>query len=72
MILSVLGARTVLLVPALLSLNISPATDCSVSASRTNDCCVTNPVNRYVGLMLDVLKRVSFADTAPAAALAPV
>jgi hypothetical protein len=47
--LSVLGARTVLLVPALHILNISPATDCSVSASRTNDCCVTNPVNRYVG-----------------------
>jgi hypothetical protein len=45
----VLKARTVLVVPALHILNISPATDCSVSASRTNDCCVTNPVNRHVG-----------------------
>jgi hypothetical protein len=27
-------------------LNISPASDCSVSTSRTNDCRVTNPVNQ--------------------------
>ena len=26
--------------------NISSVSDCSVSASRANDCCVTNPVNR--------------------------
>ena len=29
-------------------LNISPASDCSGSASRSNDCCVTNPVNRQL------------------------
>jgi DNA gyrase subunit B len=36
-----------LLVHALHILNISSASDCSVSGSRTNDCCVTNPVNGW-------------------------
>ena len=48
-----LGAR-----PA--SFNISSASDCSVSASRGNDCCVTNPVNRWPLAGVSAIKRFGY------------
>ncbi len=44
-------------------LNISPASDCSVSTSRTNDCRVTNPVN-VQELLARSFTRISLSDTA--------